>query len=145
MKHRELRTCKSRSEKREVRSQKNRLAFLFFFVSLCLCASEAFPQSHELTEVEGLQGENLVLKLDSIDKQMQLLQEQYRRLAEQQASLVRQLQEREQEILKARGLKPGESAVNWQTKRIEKTPKSEPRPSGVQPAGSGDPPPGEMK
>ena len=120
---------------------------LFFFpmivFALCLCASVAFPQSPELTEVEGLQGENLVLKLDSIDKQMQLLQEQYRRLAEQQASLVRQLQEREQEILQARGLKPGESAVNWQTKRIEKTPKSEPsRPAG---SGSGDPPPGEKK
>ena len=36
-----------------------------------------------LTEIEQLKGENLVLKLDSIDKQMRLMQAQFQQLQEQ--------------------------------------------------------------
>ena len=90
--------------------------FLLTFLSLWLCASMAFPQSTgrteietlSLSQIEGLKGENLQLKLDSADKQMRLLQEQYARLAELQAALVRQLQELERELLAARGLSPAD-------------------------------------
>ena len=108
------------------REQKQKASF-FALASLALglCFSVAMQAQQPasptpLTEVERLKGENLQLKLDSADKQMRLLQEQYTRLAELQAALVRQLQQLEQEILTARGLPPADWTVNWQAKQIEK-------------------------
>src|SRR3990167_5991525 len=129
---------------KEVNS-KGRRGFLFLtLLLLCaLCGSLGFAQEKPgpaLTEVEQLKGENLQLKLDSADKQMRLLQEQYARLAELQAALVRQLQELERELLAARGLSPADWSVNWQAKQIEKSEvrsqKSESEPRS-RPAGTG--------
>jgi dsDNA-specific endonuclease/ATPase MutS2 len=72
-----------------------------------------------LREVEALKGENVRLKLDSLDKQMRLMQEQYTRLQEAQRALVGELQTLDAEILKARGLPIEEHRVNWQTGKIE--------------------------
>jgi hypothetical protein len=92
--------------------------FITSYIALLpvLCAQET---SAPLTEVEALKGENLRLKLDSLDKQMRLLQEQYARLQEAQRGLVGELQALDAEILKARGLPPQEYRVNWQTGKIE--------------------------
>jgi hypothetical protein len=72
-----------------------------------------------LREVETLKGENVRLKLDSLDKQMRLMQEQYARLQEAQRALVGELQALDAEILKARGLPMQEHRVNWQEGKIE--------------------------
>ena len=108
-------------------NRKGRRGFLFLtLLLLCaLCGSLGFAQEKPgpaLTEVEQLKGENLQLKLDSADKQMRLLQEQYARLAELQAALLRQLQELERALLTARGLSPADWSVNWQAKQIEQQP-----------------------
>ena len=74
-----------------------------------------------LSEVEQLKGENVRLKLDSLDKQMRLMQEQYARLQEAQRALVGELQALDAEILRARGLPMQEHRVNWQEGKIEPT------------------------
>ncbi|MGH9785775.1 MAG: hypothetical protein ACRD88_16505 [Terriglobia bacterium] len=79
-----------------------------------------------LTEVERLRGENLRLKLDSLDKQMRLMQEQYARLQEAQQQLVRQLQALDEEILRERALPSAVWRVDWQTGKLERTPPGNP-------------------
>lgn len=79
------------------------------------------PAPQPLKEVEQLKGENIRLKLDSLDKQMRLMQEQYARLYEAQQQLVRQLQALDEEILRERALPSPVWRVNWQTGRIETT------------------------
>ena len=81
-----------------------------------------------LSEVEQLKGENIRLKLDSLDKQMRLMQEQYARMQEMQQQLVQQLQALDEGILRARALPAAARndidtsfRVNWQTGKIERT------------------------
>lgn len=74
-----------------------------------------------LTELEQLKGENLRLKLDSLDKQMRLMQEQYARVQEAQQQLVQQLQTLDEGIVRARALPPAAWRVNWQTGKLERT------------------------
>ena len=74
-----------------------------------------------LSEVEQLKGENIRLKLDSLDKQMRLMQEQYARLQEAQQQLVQQLQALDEGIVRARALPPTSWRVNWQTGKLERT------------------------
>ena len=133
-----------RSQKSEVRSQNKNgivLALLFFGVMCLRCSALAqeppapSAASAVLTEVEQLKGENLTLRLDSMDKQMRLMQEQYLRLQEQQAATVKALQTLEAEMLVARSLKRGEWVVNWQEKRIQKAEAG----SGKPEAGSKEP------
>ena len=103
------------------------------------CPQTSFAQEGPdiaLTEIEQLKGENVVLKLDSLDKQMRLMQAQYQQLQEQQRALVGQLQTLEAEVLSAHGIKPGEATVNWQAKNIEKLPQRRgPPPAGPGPQG----------
>ncbi len=88
-------------------------------LSLLAChLSLSAEQPQELTELEALQGENLQLRYDSIDKQMRLMQAQYQQLQAQQARIIRQLQELEGEVLEKRELKPGEWNVNWAKKTV---------------------------
>src|SRR3972149_233259 len=98
-------------------------AILTAFFSLCLCvsvmsAAQGPADSRALTEVEALKGENLTLKLDSLDKQARLMQEQFARLQEAQRSLVGELQALEKNIIEAHGFKPGEGAVDWAAKIV---------------------------
>jgi len=81
-----------------------------------------------LSEVEQIKGENIRLKLDSLDKQMRLMQEQYARLQEAQqgnaiwmAFPVQQLQVFDEGIVRARALPPAAWRVNWQTGKLERT------------------------
>ena len=112
-------------------------------LTLVLCASAALALGQEgaapsppasrssqedranLTEVERLKGENLRLKLDSLDKQMRLMQEQYARLQEAQRQLVQQLQALDEEVLQARALPASAWRVDWQTGKLERTPQSQ--------------------
>ena len=111
-------------------------------LTLVLCASAALALGQEgaapsasadrssqddrasLTEVERLKGENIRLKLDSLDKQMRLMQEQYARLQEAQRQLVQQLQALDESILRDRALPVAVWRVDWQTGKLEKTPQS---------------------
>ena len=111
-------------------------------LTLVLCASAALALGQEgaappppagrdaqedrasLTEVERMKGENLRLKLDSLDKQMRLMQEQYARLQEAQRQLVQQLQALDESILRDRALPASAWRVDWQAGRLEQTPQS---------------------
>ena len=97
--------------------------FLAVAALMCFCvsvgsAAQGPADSQALTEVEALQGENLTLKLDSLDKQARLMQEQFARLQEAQRDLVRQLQALEKNIIEARGFKAGAAAVDWASKIV---------------------------
>ena len=86
--------------------------------------------SEALTELEALQGENLQLKYDSLDKQMRLMQAQYQQLQAQQAEIIGQLHGLEAAILRGRSLKPGEWSVNWQESKIQKSEARSQKPEG---------------
>lgn len=91
-----------------------------------LLAGEAAAQQQAgpkaLTEVEALKGENLTLKFDSLDKQMRLIEAQYRELDRAKQDLMRQFGELELAIISSHAL-AGEHRVNWQSKMIEAVPK----------------------
>ena len=70
---------------------------------------------YNLSELEALKGENLLLKYDSIDKQLRLMQAQGAQLQARQAEIVGELQEVQREILKSHGL---EGTVDWKEKKI---------------------------
>ncbi len=85
---------------------------------LCaLCVSVVKSQDKlALTENEFLKHENLTLRLDSTQKQMALLERQYRDLAEQTTRLQTEIKESERAILKAHGADGG--AIDWQARKV---------------------------
>ena len=85
---------------------------------LCaLCVSVAHSEDKlALTETEALKHENLALRLDSVQKQMALLERQYRDLIEQATKLQGEIKESERAILKAHGVDGG--TIDWQTRKV---------------------------
>ncbi len=84
------------------------------------CEELAVSGGTDLCETELLKNENLNLKWDDLQKQVQLLQAQYAQAQQQMSEVAKQLPELEEQVLKRRGFKAGEWFVNWQSRKVEK-------------------------